>query len=447
MKPSVRHAVAPAYLLACLLLGGSSQAIWGNLALQLAGLVITVWSFWPPAGPALSRSARQLGWLSLATLLLLLLQLVPLPPALWSAFPARAGSVEGLALLGLPRPWLPWSMTPYETLAALPSLIPPLAMLAAMLGRGAYRPDWLAGALAAGALASLALGAIQVTTGQGYLHRYSTIGSAAGFFANANALGTLLLATVPFLAALIIGMSNSTRSGRVGPWALAAGPLLVVAVGLLITRSLAALLLGVPVIFASLAMLAGRRVRRWRLLALIAVTAGLLALVGVHRLPAVTGGDNAVSASTRATIYAATADAIRDTFPVGSGAGSFARVYATHEDLGSFHGAFVNHAHNDYLEIVLELGLPGLLLLLLFLAWWASRAIAIWRGPGDLPARAATVASAAILAHSLVDFPARTAAIASVLAAAIALMADPRPHRRAPDRTAGQRPARHLSLR
>jgi O-antigen ligase len=108
---------------------------------------------------------------------------------------------------------------------------------------------------------------------------------------------------------------------------------------------------------------------------------------------------------------------------------------------------YVNHVHSDWIEIVLETGIFGLALLLAFLAWWTSRAIAIWRASEpDHFARAATIASAAVIAHSLVDYPLRTAAIAAMFAACCAMMAG---RRIAPPRAAkawpAKRPARHLS--
>jgi O-antigen ligase len=152
-----------------------------------------------------------------------------------------------------------------------------------------------------------------------------------------------------------------------------------------------------------------------------------------------------VSTATRTHIYRIAAQAAAEVFPAGSGAGSFSRVYALHERPAEFQGAYVNHAHNEYLEIALEFGLPGIVLLALFLWWWATRAFAIWRSPASSAfAQAATVASAAIMAHSLVDFPLRNAAIAGVFAASVALMAEPR--RWKTREASDERPARHLSL-
>ena len=87
----------------------------------------------------------------------------------------------------------------------------------------------------------------------------------------------------------------------------------------------------------------------------------------------------------------------------------------------------MNHVHGDYIEIVLETGAAGFLLILLFLIWWARRVAAIWGSEDkDVFARAATIASAAILAHSVVDYPLRTAAISAIFAMCCALMAEPR---------------------
>ena len=85
-------------------------------------------------------------------------------------------------------------------------------------------------------------------------------------------------------------------------------------------------------------------------------------------------------------------------------------------------------------------------LMLLFLGWWGGRAFAIWRSPDAAEmARAACIASAAILLHSLVDYPLRTAAIATSMAMVLALMADPA-RRRHQARAADLRPTRHLTL-
>ena len=59
MPSAVKSAVAPAYLFACLLLGGSAQGIWQNMLLQLVGLAIIAWAAASGDEP-LPKAARTL---------------------------------------------------------------------------------------------------------------------------------------------------------------------------------------------------------------------------------------------------------------------------------------------------------------------------------------------------------------------------------------------------
>ena len=102
--------------------------------------------------------------------------------------------------------------------------------------------------------------------------------------------------------------------------------------------------------------------------------------------------------------------------------GSFRSVYQLYEDPARVTDTYVIHAHNDYVELALETGVPGIFLLVLFLAWWGRASWRAWRLDGGAYARAASIASGAILVHSLVDFPLRTAAISTVFAMCLALL-------------------------
>ena len=113
--------------------------------------------------------------------------------------------------------------------------------------------------------------------------------------------------------------------------------------------------------------------------------------------------------------------------PFGSGLGSFRNVYSLYEQPEKVTDVYVVHAHDDYLEIALELGVAGIILMLAFLAWWAAAVWRAWRSAEGGPfARAAAIASAAVLVHSLVDFPLRTAGIAVCFALCLAFLADSR---------------------
>jgi len=140
------------------------------------------------------------------------------------------------------------------------------------------------------------------------------------------------------------------------------------------------------------------------------------------------GSEAASSVQSRQEILATTMRGVKDYFSVGSGLGSFRDVYPLHEDSTRIGDTFVVHAHNDYAELALEMGFAGMVLLILFLLWWVAALRRVWAAAGGGSfARAASVASAAILAHSLVDFPLRTAAISAAFGMCLALLADRRP--------------------
>ena len=133
----------------------------------------------------------------------------------------------------------------------------------------------------------------------------------------------------------------------------------------------------------------------------------------------------------------------RGYLPAGSGIGSFERVYRMKEDPQAIDPTiFVNHAHDDYLELLIETGIPGMLLVVAFLAWFGLMCVRLWRGAGRDPfAFAGAIAAGVIMVHSLVDFPLRTSAIAATLAMALAMLVKPR---RSAASEKELRPTRHV---
>jgi len=376
------------------------------------------------------RVAKVLWVIVGLALLLILGQLLPLPPSIWTSLPGRQRIDEAFALIDLDLGWMPVSLTPYKTLEAIPSLLPPLAVLAGCLRFKAYREGWFVAALLGATFAGILLGILQATsTDQSwYLYRFSAFGAATGFFANSNHMATLMLVSLPFLTAL--ASSQWTRAGnvrlRVLIIALAAGAGAVIVVGLVLNGSFAILLLGAPVVLASILLLPVTKLRQQRRLwlagALLAVT--LAAAIAFRaELPRLAHN----SVESRAEIWGKSRAAVDDHWLSGSGIGSFQQTYQQQEAADPAIGVtYVNHAHNDYLQLLIETGLPGVLLLLAFLLWWGRQVITVWKSDPNPFARAATIASAAILLHSIVDFPLRTAAIAVVMAMCLAMMTRPR---------------------
>lgn len=454
MIAAVRKFTVPAFLLLCLLIGGSAQGIWANMALQLLAVLLIVWAGLTRPPPDLLRAGLPLARLAALLALVFVLQLIPLPPDIWTALPGRGVVADGYDLLGYQLPWLPLSLAPYQTLASSLAVLPPLALLFGIVRLRAYEESWIAGAIIAAMLAGVLLGAVQVASsgprGSAW-HLYEVTNTGAvGQFANRNHMATLLLASIPFAVALFASGHLKIRGrGRAGAMiAFGVGGFLIVLVGLALNGSAAGIGLAIPVVAASALILpAGWRMRRVAIpVAALAIIVAVVLLTATPVHSELAGGASSAAFQSRAAIWATTIAAIAETFPAGTGFGSLERVYPLFEDPGAIGSTYINHAHNDYLEIVLEGGAAGVLLILLFLGWWLLHASRVWRSALSSPyARAATIASAAILLHSIVDYPLRTAAIAAVFAACLALICSPWKRATVKDETE-LRPTRHVKI-
>lgn len=452
MTAKLRSAVAPLYLFLCLLFGGSPQGMWGNAILQLLAVAIIAWALMEPRDRGLGRAVSQLLVLLLLAILLALVQLAPLPPGLWATLPGRDFVVQGFELLGLPLPAMPISLTPYDGIGALLAILPPVAMLAAILILRAYSALWLVAALIAGTMCGVLLGILQVASplpeqSPWYIYKVSTFGVATGFFANSNHMANLLLTAIPFIAAVgatLRGKAKDVRARSAG-LALAAGGLVLVVLGLILNQSLAGYGLGVPVVLASLLILFGLPAR-WTGGALLGILLAGAAAVGLLWTSPISTQLDGLGASTSVTsrrhIAATSLSLAKEFAPTGAGLGSFPKLYQLKEDPAKVDRWYVNHAHNDYLELAVETGVAGILLMLAFLCWWGAAVWRMLRSPAsDQYALAGAVASAAVLMHSMVDYPLRTAAIGAVFAMSLSLLLQ---SRRTAHSDRDLRPVRHL---
>ena len=307
-------------------------------------------------------------------------------------------------------------------------------------------------ALIGGAVAGIILGALQVaapgTTSPWYLYRETNHGVAVGFFANANHMADLLVAALPFVAALAAAGRSRNIQRYSSLVAVLTGAAVLLIVGIIINGSLAGYVLAVPAIAAS-ALIVAPPSRSLRMP--VVIIAGLAVVAAIGALASTSIGSSRIgqeasgSVQSREAILKTTGRAIGDTMPLGSGLGSFVKVYPLYENLDQATPEYVIHAHDDYAELTLELGLAGVLLILGFVAWWLAAVRAGWRMGGGGPyARAASIATGVMLVHSLVDFPLRTAALSATFAMCLALLIDRRPSQR--QDPSDLRPARHIVI-
>ena len=442
-----RPFVAPVYLILCLVAGGSSQGYWGNALLRILAIVIIAWALIERSDRPVPRGMKQLFLLAGLGIGLGIVQLIPIPTEIWASLAGRGQFVDGFRLLGVDPGFMPISLVPYDTIAALLALLPPAAVVAALVGLRGYNKGLLAAGLIVGTMLAVLLGILQVTSADPpnspwYLYERTNHGLATGFFANSNHMASLLLVTIPFIVALGVTVRKRAKDARLGPAVLAVvgGAVLVAILGLFLNGSLAGYGLVLPVALASLLMLVGVRASIVRLVLAVAGVGSLAALAVLWASPV--NQDAATSVSSRQAILVNSMELIREFGPVGTGLGTFEKGYRLSEQPSAVDRYFVNHAHDDYLELAIETGLPGIALLLLFLAWWVRSVWQMLKSPdADEFAYSGAIASAALLLHSAVDYPLRNAAMSAVFAMCLTFIVV---SRRAARGKTDLRPARHV---
>jgi O-antigen ligase len=423
--PSLNFALLVGLLSILFLAGGASRAdAAGQIFVRAASWLCLLTAFLFGRRPSLDSGRMACIFLA-AAILLALIQLVPLPPSLWTSLPGRdvlraaAGINEGV------QPWRPWSMAPTMTINALSSLAVPAAVLYLLLtlDHGEWRR--MPGLCLIMIIASAVMGALQASgaTFDNPLINES-VGFVSGNFANRNhfalflALGCVLAPVWAFF------------DGRRPGWrALAAlGLIMVFALEILASGSRAGLLVG-ALALAVAPLIVWRSVKRvlagqprWVFAALISAAVAVVVIAVLLSISV----DRAESIN-RALVIDPGQDMrgrglpvvlamIHDYFPWGSGLGGFDPIFRLHEPLDLLKPTYFNHAHNDFIEIVLDTGVFGLLFLLAGLGWWALAGVRAWRGGSRqaLPRLGATMLLLVIIA-SVFDYPARTPMIMAMM--------------------------------
>lgn len=371
--------------------------------------------------------------------IMLVLQVLPLPPGLWRSLPGREILAEADVFAESSGAWRPLALAPAATLNAIGSLVVPTVMLVVGLGLTQRQHRlvliWLAVFIAGSAL----LGFLQVS-GFGFDHPLvnDVAGEVSGSFANRNHFA-LFMAIGCAIAPTLAAMQGSIRK----PFAiLALGTIPVLFLLILATGSRTGLVVGGAGTIGGLLV-----VRRWltaqlsamsRNRALVVAGLALAAITGVIAASVMFGRAESVNRALqlaqaedlRSTIRPTLYSMIADYFPAGTGFGGFDSAFRIYEPLDVLRSKYVNQAHNDFLSIALEGGLPGMLLLAGSLVWlWIVSARA-WRADGGILARLGSIIVLLVCLASATDYPLRTPMMMAVLAIAVIWLARSAPTNR-----------------
>lgn len=425
-------------------MGGSGRADVQSLAiLRPASLLFCAIALWSLTWGQV-RANGFLFAMALGIFALVLLHLVPLPPLFWNALPGRAIVTEIDTTAGLGQVWRPLSMVPSATLNAFYSLFIPLVVL--LLGVQLKRErqfQLLPVVLGLGLLSGFwgLLQAIGDPVGPLYLYRITNSGSAVGLFANRNHQAILLATLFPMLAVFASAGIRTKEQGEVRGWvAIAAGVVLVPLV--LVTGSRAGLIVGVMGLLAAATLYRRPRVDvskkrkvtkvNWRypIGAFVVLCLGALTVVmsRAEALQRLASPDQVEDQ--RFLVWGPIASMAWKFFPFGSGIGSFAEVYQIDEPDALLNLNYLNHAHNDWLELYLTAGLPGLLLLLVALAAFARAAVTVFFRQNEITrnvlfGRLAVTVLAIFALGSVGDYPLRTPSLACIFVVTLLWLKSP----------------------
>jgi len=424
--------VCAALILIALMFGGGGVRYGlANLIVQIAALGVLAFyrneffAFWQRAPIAL----RVLVGLSIA---LPALQLIPLPQSVWTALPGRnlaADAREAVGAMG----WASASLDQARTMVALSGLIVPLTVLTVgwSLDRGQiYALGWV---VVVWGVINLLLGSAQVLNPETVTSLYPENpmpGVLFGTFANRNSTGIFLVAALSFACLLPSILSHPlAKPGRIVICAL-----LILAI--LLTRSRTALalatlpllLVGVKFAFERFAAKqndnssnkAGVMIGVSAAL-LVAVIAGLLAFAPGRIGDTLDRFDQ--DGDPRSYIWEDALYASERYWPAGAGMGTFDEVFQVDESLENMTLRRAGRAHNDYLEVAIEAGLAGLVLIAAWLIVWAWLT---WRAKASSErwvAWSGAVILLAVALQSITDYPLRNQSMLAIAALALLMLA------------------------
>ncbi|UNU42684.1 O-antigen ligase domain-containing protein [Sphingopyxis sp. YF1] len=431
------------FLIAILLFGGSARVDSVGLvfvrALAVLAIAVSLPHWWADAERSLYRRNRPLLLLLAAAAAWMFIQLVPLPPGVWSALPGHGELATKMAAAGIEIGWRPLALSPGRAIHSLLDLLVPLAVVL-VIGRTSdsslrQLPLRLLAFLAVAAM----LGVLQMLAGEGapYFHRITNVGAAVGFFANRNHHAVFLALYWPLLLWYIHGRND--RAGTHASTLLGVLGGVGIMLAIMAAGSRAGLAIGGASFLATSVFLyrmrgaaAGTESAAWlvrlTLLGTIAATllGGVAMLVfGAGFMDRLDQGE--VVSDLRFAVLPVLNQLIWHYAPFGSGFGSFEAAYKIAEPVELLSLQYLNHAHNDYLELLIDGGLPALGLLVGWVLIVLRAARAAWGHERSAASdRVGVVAMLMMLAifaaASLVDYPLRTPALAALAALATALL-------------------------
>lgn len=376
--------------------GGTASGLYTDTLIEVAAIISAAAVF---SRSSCQRVPQPVLWLIIFVVALMVLQIVPLPAA---AFNGLRPDV----LLG--NPWLVGetrfrfvSVGVGRTIECLLYLVASASFFGAVLRLRTEQVHGLLPFFFMGVICNGLAGAIQYSLSNDIaIEGLLPFTINAGLFANRNHFAALLFVSIPFV--VYHGLFRGhLLSGLLG--------LVTLLLLLLAAGSRAGVLIGLAVTVLSIVFLSARS--RLSGISILLIFIGL----SVYTIGAWSTIDarEVDPAFGRGEFARTTIDGIKENWETGVGFGNFQKAYQIYEKEGMIFKQFVNHAHNEYLEIAFE---GGVLAILLMAFYFVLLIVSFTRIRRDPLQKAAFLSVSFLLIHSLVDYPLRTAALAMTFA-------------------------------
>ncbi|QTD54842.1 O-antigen ligase family protein [Parasphingorhabdus cellanae] len=385
-------------------------------------------------------------YIACSLLALMVFQLIPLPPSIWTGLPGRQIFSDIANIAGIEQPWRPLSLSPSRTLNSLFSLAVPIAAMMLYLNLdNEYRKRAIPVIIILCAVSGLwaVFQMVGPSRGPLYLYRITNFGSGVGLFANRNHQAVVLSCAIVMLGWYAASQKPNAKLAVLKLYASIATMLVFIPL-IFVTGSRAGLLLMVPsLLFALFFIYFGRynsrnarrqnrpRNRKQRFVSprqVILFVSGS-AIIGFAALSVIfsrslaydrlfnSGGINELRIQVLPTLITM----IRDYMPWGSGFGSFEHVYKIYEPLKLLNPSYFNQAHNDWLQYPIEGGAAAVLIAVLGGCWFLIRLTQLaknWRFSRHEKYAAIMCISIMLflLAASIGDYPLRVPSVIALFA-------------------------------
>lgn len=332
-------------------------------------------------------------YIALALAGLMVLQLIPLPPNVWTSLPGRQIFADIADLAGIEQPWRPLTLSPSRTLNSLFSLTIPISAMMLYLNLDKQHRKQAVAVIITLAGISAFWAAFQLAgsaRGPLYLYNITNHGVAVGLFANRNHQAVLMAATIVMLG--WYGASHPiTAKLSALKFYVSIAAIFVIVPLIFITGSRAGLILMAPALVAAIILIyfgrytierqssaIGHRAKqKWftsrqailfSSIALIVTMAGL-SVYFARSLAFDRLFDSGDVEELRSQLVPILTKMMGDYFPWGSGFGSFEHVYRIYEPQELLNPSYLNQAHNDWLQFPIEGGLPAMLIAIVAAIW------------------------------------------------------------------------------